>query len=758
MTRLSLSRLEPPGRLAVRVALPVAFLVLLAASLAAWKAHGAWVAAGRPLNGETLTSSQQLVPYGVSLAWRSLALGLGPGAVLAVAVAAVAWLFRKHSTGALTPSTGPARTGAWPVGVAALTGFLYGVAWRWTSDLRTVGDESSYLERGRALARLVRTLDLRGLFDWYQGTAHRPWPGLLPTYLGSVVGLTEPWLVGLQSAAVWALATWAMLRLARTLRLPPAVVALALALLVTQPLWRAESTAILADALLTSAVLLALAETVAFLRLPDATACLRVTGALALVPAIKPGGIVWAVVPLLLAAAVGMLAIERRAPWSWRLLRMADLAAMVGVAVPIALLLAGGPKLWSLVARHGVSVEALGYYDESVATVADRALWLLGVLPRLVTVPLLLLAIWGVVRGRGPARGVALAAVLLPLLVHAFLMESKSLRLVGAALAGLSVLALLGLRDLLERVHLPPRAVIAVAALGTLALLGADLLRVAPDQPLWAFTAPTGPGGWRQVHPMLVGANPRTDFGATWAQAAAQVRRIVTRECRLDATSPLFQDLHLVIDPRDSGYQVGLSPRSHYVPDLQQPFVDPLVRQGACLIVHTGQPRSWPDGHGRLHGEGLIDSLASLVQDRRDPLSQAFQPVARVGLPDAHEVVVYRRDREATLEERAAWADRLADWMPQAGVWAGFWRDVGGELDAAGQREKACTNWRRAAASRPMRGLVRCERVDVALCLDAVLPARDGAQRAQRVACPVDLPLWPHGVPGWLAQVQLPRP
>ena len=462
----------------MRVAAPVGLLLLVAAALVGWKAQDTWLAAGQPASGESLTGPHQLVPYALFLAFRSLAVGLGSGAVAALLAAVVAWRLRRDLPElSLTAPSLP----RWPVwritALAALVGLAYGVAWRATSDLRTVGDESSYLERGRVLTALLRQGNLHGLYDWFQGTAHRPWPGLLPTYLGSLVGLSEPWLVGLQAAAAWSLLTWAMLRLGRTLALRPSAVAVALALLLTQPLWRAETTAILADTLLTGAALLALAETVAFLQQPDGRACVRLAAALALVPAMKPGGIIWAVVPLTLAAAVWLLAVERRAPWRWRLVRLMDLAALVGVAVPIGLLLAGGPKVWAMVARHGVSVESLGYYDEAVATLAERSLWLLGVLPRLVTVPLLILAFWGALRGRGPGRLAALAVLLVPLLIHAFAMESKSLRLVGAALAGLGGLALLGAQDLARTA---PVARSQGAGRGTAGELGPAGARSAP--------------------------------------------------------------------------------------------------------------------------------------------------------------------------------------------------------------------------------------------------------------------------------------
>ena len=220
----------------------------------------------------------------------------------------------------------------------------------------------------------------------------------------------------------------------------------------------------------------------------------------------------------------------------------------------------------------------------------------------------------------------------------------------------------------------------------------------------------------------------------------------------------MFQDLHLVANARDSGYPAGLTVRSHYVPELQRPFTEPLLLERGCLVIHTGQPLSWPDGHGRLHGEGLIQDLAKWVQDRRDPFAQAFQVIASVPLPDGHEVRVYRRDREANLDERAAWADRLARWMPLAGVWAQFWRDTGSELHTAGRKAEACTNLQRAAEARPLRGLAHCERVDPGLCLDAVVPARQARDQMGAAQCQPTPSPWPAGIPAWVLQAQLPRP
>jgi hypothetical protein len=746
-----------PGRLARHVGALGALLLGLAALLAAWKWRQFFAIAGHPAGGEALVDPQLLVPYSLALTWRSLALGLGAGALGAALASGLAWLQQKLPPEPVDPL--PAQT--WPIGriVALVAGiaFTYATLHRQTSLLLTFGDEASYLERGHALGLALSRHSPRALYEWFDLAGHRPWPGLAPAYLGLGLDLPQSVVVGLQAAVASALFAYGLLRLGQILQVRPLALAVALTLGLLQPLWRAEATTLLADAMLTGATLLAIAETVAFLRHPQGNTCIRAALAIGITPAMKPGGIVWAVLPLCLTAGAWLLLVDRKPA---RLARLLDLAALVAIAVVLALLLGGGPKAWVMIARHGASVEGLGYYDEAVNGRGEQWQWLGLALPRLATVPLLALAAIGAWRGRGPARWAALATVLLPLAIHAFAMESKSLRLLGTALAGLSVLAMLGTDALLQRWPVPMRSGMAICGALVLAVLGLDLGSVASVREIWRWGGPLHPGDWRDVDLLWLGRNPRTDAARTWGPAARQVASVVRAQCRPDATSPLFQDLRLVARPDDSSYAMGLSARHYYTPELQAPFVSPLLEARACLLVHTGGALSWPGGHGRLHGEGLIQQLARLVQDRGDPLAQAYLPVARVELPDGQAIVVYRRDQEATLEERTQWADRLASWMPQAGIWAGLWRDVGVALRTAGRTTEACVQLERAMDARPLRGLVPCERIDVGLCLDATVPAAQAKREALALACPTleTARLWPTGVPTWQAAAQLPRP
>lgn len=758
------------GRLAFTWGVPGVALLGATAAVAAWKAHHLMLLAGNPSSGEALAGPQQLIAYGLALTWRALGQGLAMGAagcLLAVVVALLCGRDRAMAPQAGNTTSQSAAGKPWlrraarPELLAAAIGFLYALLHRQIAGTPTMGDEASYVERGRQLAVAVGHLSFGELYRWLELTGHRPWPGLAPVYAGSLLQLSVPVLVGLQGAAAWAFLAFGLRRLGRTLGLEPVAVAMAFALVVTQSLWRIETTTVFADAMLTGAVALAIAQTVAFLELPSAATCWRAGLAIGLAPAMKPGGVLWSVVPLSLAAGAWLVLLDRRGSLRQRLGWLADLAAVVAVATTVALLLGGGPKAWLLIGRHGLSVEGLGYYDESIQGAGQHALWLLLALARLSTVPLLALAAWGAWRARPALRLTALVALLMPLSIHAFAMESKSLRLIGAALAPLAALAAAGAHDLWRRRAWSPTWAWTGVVVVPLVLFGVDLTTPTADLTDKAYLGPVTAGDWRQVQPSWLGANPVGDFASLWHPAAVAIDRAVGQHCKREATTPLYLERRLVVDARDSGYSVGLTPRSHYVPELQTAFAGPMLEASGCLVTHTGNVLSWEGGHGRLHGEGLVRDLARTVQDRNDPLAQAFAEVARVNLPDGHAVVVWRRVAAADLAERVLWAERLATWMPGAGVWSELWWQVAQAQAAAGQpRAAVCKQLQRAAAARPMRGLVPCERIDPSLCLAATVPARAAASRAHELECPVlpESALWPDGMPPWVLRAAVPRP
>lgn len=749
-----------PGARAMRLGLTAAFLLGLGTLLAVWKWRSALAAAGFPESGEALTSASQAVPFGLSIAWRSLALGLGAGAVGSAVAALAGWWLRRESAPLPAHATPGPSLPVWPtVATAAALGFSYGFLHRTVGPMASGGDEASYLERGAALAKVLRQLDPGGLVHWFDQAGHRPWPGLAPTYIGVFANLSVPALVGLQAATSWGLLAWALVRLGRVLGVRPASVVVTLAILLTQPMLRTESTVAMADGMVTAALAVAFAELLAFLYQPSPQACLRAALAVALPVAMKPSGNLWSVLPLGLAAGAWLLLGERRVHWRVRGAWLAELAAAVVAGATFTALVAGGPKTWWLIGRHGASVEGLGYYDEAIHSLGDKLHWLLLAVPRLATVPLWAAALWGLVRGPRPLRVVAGIGVLLPLTVHAFAMESKSIRLVGYGLVGLSALALPAIDALLPRL---PRW---LPWLASAALVGGLLARdladpVAEDETL-VLSGPLRAGDWADLHVVWLGSHRISTLRTQMQPAAQAVARMVEQLCDREATTPLFSIAGFVVNPRDSTYGTGLGSSDFYAPELKHLSAKPLFAERACLIVHSGGALYWPGGHGRLHGEGMIVDLAKLLQDRNHPLGRAFQPAGRVPLPDGTNLTVFRRSAAATVAERAAWADQLATWMPLAGAWADTWRQIGEDQLAAGApRSDVCRNLLRSARSRPVRGLLACERVAAELCLDAVLPARQAAARAQSLGCaaPRDADLWPAGIPAWISAAARPRP
>ncbi|MSP90504.1 MAG: hypothetical protein EXR79_01665 [Myxococcales bacterium] len=716
--------------------------------------------------GEQLTSALQVRPLGLGMVWRSLAVGLGAGACGCFAAGGLGWWLQRGQTP--LPDTAPLPRSGLPVGwlvcAAAILGATYGGAHRALSDLTVVGDEASYLGRGEEIAAALRSLNPRALFDLFDLARHRPWPGLLPVYVAGALRLPEVVAFALQGAAAWALLAFAITRAGRALGLRPAAVVAALAVAVTQPLWRAMATEVLADALAYGAVALAVAETLAHLRAPSQRTVWAAGLAIGCAPLAKPGAFVWAVLPCatlaLLHALQPMLdPVQRRVALRERLRRLCDLGAVVAAAVTAAVLVGGGHKAWHGIRGHGLALERLGYYDEAVHSLADKALWWVTALPRLATLPLLGLAIWGAFVARGPARLVPVV-VLLPLSVHAFAMEAKSLRLSGAALAGLVVLAAVAFDHILAQRARWQGLLAALALVGTLLVCGRDLLQVAPVRGGLHYLGPLAAGDWREVAPVWVGVHAPTDQARRWRPAVEGIQAAVQRFCRFDTTAMLFMELRLAAG-RDSGYGAGLAKIDYYVADLTVARDAPLFASGGCLVARPGAPPAWPGGHGRLHGEELPQHLTHMLGAPGDPLARAFETVARVPFPAGDAAVVYRRKTGPDLAERAAWAERVAKWMPESGFWAGLWLETGRALQVAGRTAEACVNLARSAASRPARGLVPCAELSAELCAATALPARAARAEQAQLGCPSSQPLnllWPSGITAWQAAAQLPAP
>lgn len=730
--------------LAWKVGLPAGALCGLGCAVAAWKWRTFMAAAGWPASGAELVAEQQLLPYGLALAWRALALPLG---VAAAGLLAVAALGRWSGPADAVAGEQSARKPVWPLACAfAVAGFAYGFAHRSLGPIPPVGDEASYVERGHQLWATLGSGDLVAMIHWFDLAGHRPWPGLAPVYAGVGLGLPMPALVGLQAAAAWGIAALGMARLGQTLGARPSAAVVAAGLLLMQPMFRAVSTLGMADGLLYATAMLAFAEASTYVRWPTRAACLRAGVAMAAAVAVKPGGNLWCVAALGLGSAAALAADCEHGPWRSRLARTGDLAAVAVAATVLATLLGGGPKAWYLSSVHAASVEGLGYYDEAIATLAEKCHWLALVPLRLATVPLLVAALAGA--RRGPRRLVLMAAVALgvPLLVHTFAMESKSLRLIGCALVPLGALALAGIDGglaLAARLRAWP----AIACTLLLVAVGArDLATAAPDLQVRNLAGPLRAGDWADARVQWIGWHPVTDFAVQWRPVAQRLAALIAERCDREASVTLFAEPRLVLDGNSGDYAGGLVPHSYYAPDLQFLHTDPLTKKRACLIVHDGHPLYWPGGHGRLHGEGLISELAALAENRRDPLAAAYAEVARLALPDGHWVTLYGRDRDASPLEQAQWGDRMAQWMPKAGALAQFWLDTAQHLAQLGdQRAQACLQLRRAAQSLPMRGVLRCERVLPQLCWAAVEPARRAAKLADDWHCPAvaDGQLWP---------------
>ncbi len=756
---------RPPLGWATTLGAAAALLYGAGAGFAALRWHQSWVAAGRPATGEALVAASQEIPMGLALAWRALSLGLAAGALACGAAAAVSWVFRRYRTALPRLGDPESRVPVAALAVtAALAGFAYGALHRAASGIAPVGDEASYLERGRALLQVVRSVDLHGLLHWFDLAGHRPWPGLAPTYLGTLLQLPLPAVVGLQAGAAWGLAGLGVARLAQVVGARPAAAVATLALLLTQPLLRLESVSVLADGMMLGALAVAFAEFVAFLREPSRVSSLRAGLTVALPVAMKPSGNLWSVLALGAAAGLWLLVLDRRGSWRNRVGWLVDLGAVAAAAATAALLVGGGPKSWLLIGRHGISVEGMGYYDESVHGRWEQLAWLATLGPRLATVPLLAAAAWGAVRGPAWLRATALTALAVPLAIHAFAMESKSVRLVGYGLVALAALAMPALDLALAKaeagLHWPPRRVAALLGLAAVLLLGSDLVLRAPEPENRVLCGPLAPGDWATFRPTWVGSHRVSDHVAQWQPAVDALRQAIATHCDPEASAVLFAEPNLAAPNNSSTYGAGFTKRDYYVPELQQPSAAPLLRARGCLVTHSAGALYWPGGHGRLHGEGLVRELANLLTEGKDPLAGSFAQVAQVPLPSGAHVTVYQRPRAADAAEAAEWGDRLARWMPEAGAWSETWLAMADQLAAAGApKTEICRQLGRAARARPVRGLFACERVDPALCLHAVLPARQAAKQAQALGCPppLDQDLWPAGVPAWIRAAALPR-
>ena len=196
----------------------------------------------------------------------------------------------------------------------------------------------------------------------------------------------------------------------------------------------------------------------------------------------------------------------------------------------------------------------------------------------------------------------------------------------------------------------------------------------------------------------------------------------------LQRTAVLFAEPRLHPARLDSDYGLGLGGTSFYVVDGQSaPVWQALVGAGGCLLDHVHQPQYWPDGRGRIHGEGFHAALHQLLREN-SALTKQFHAAATVTLPDGATVTVYARDGEASLEQTRAWLSWIRDQLPGSASWAELGVDTAERLSRAGRAAEACELWNWVRETKPYRGLVECPRLGTDTCGQA----RFAALAAQR--------------------------
>jgi hypothetical protein len=626
----------------------------------------------------------------------------------------------------------------WALVASALAGAYAGVHAA-LDTWHPVGDAASYLERAAGLRRAVLVGDLRAIVRVWSEIGHRPWPGLLGVYVGGLLNLPLAALVGLQATWASALLGAGVHHLGRALSWSTWVQASVLTTLLGQPIWRATTATPLADAALLGIALLTLGLAARWLRDVDEMATpsqAPLASAIACAPAIKPGGMIWVVMPILLALFVeSMLApveLRRR-----RLLRWCEVAGMVAALLPVTLVVAGGPKVFSAIRAHGVVIEALGCYDESVSTVGQATLWMALAPFHLATLPLALSAMLGGLRtlrvGRdaaAPGRWAGIA-LLAPLLVHAYLMSSKSMRLLVAGLAPMAVLAAVGWSTLAMAGQ---RLVGVAACLLWFAGAGWDLTAPSMVPENLDLFQPTGPDAWRSPPMRWLGHVPTSAGAQAWPMAGKALQNVIDANCDPKQTVLLFAEPRLHPGGSSSDYSLGIGAGSFYVPDAQvaPPFAALMARRG-CLVDHPNLPLYWPDGRDRIDGEAMNRALHVALLTGQ-PLVREFAKIAEVPLPDGHAVAIYRRAEAAPPAEQLTWNRWLRSLMPGSGAWARLAGQSADQLAQAGQLTVACELWLAAAATRPYRGLIACPQFGSEVCAQTD-EAAAAARAARKAGC-----------------------
>lgn len=729
---------------------PLAATLALAAvaGAAASKGFAVWVRAGRPAVDQ-LATMDQAQAIELMRAWRSLALPLflAVGAAL-TCLGLLAWLRRRWPDSTQLPlDTSPlvrstrATVLWWAVAGAAVAATYAGLHAA-AAALHPVGDAASYLAKAAEFRRALLHADLGALAEVWQGAGHRPWPGLSGIYLGTLLGLPYAGVVALQAGLAGALAGAGIGWAARAQHWPYLAGLAALALLLGQPLWRLTTVIPLADAVLLGSAVLALGLALQWRQSPTSRATWALAAALALAPACKPSGAVWVTVPILAGLALEALA-RARSELPRAAAAFLTLALRSSLLVPTALLIGGGPKVFGFVAHHGLIVESLGLYDESVSGPWQALHWLALAPTHFATPPLLALAIAGAWKGRHSPIRLAGLAVVLPLLVHAFLMSSKSMRLLESGLAGLALLSGHAVSELHAR---RPRHAswLAFAVLGGLFMgLAIDIKDDSDTLALVDLAQPTGQGSWRSPPLRIWGALPTSRGAEAWPRAGRAVLAATAQHCDRERTSMLFAEPRLNPGVGSSDYGLGIGARSFYVLDAQaNPAWPTLLGSRGCLVTHSQQPLYWPDGRGRVDGEGLIKALHRALERKTaadQALTAGFTAVASFVLPDGATATVHKRASDADLTERLLWASWLAEQVPGSGSAAALWAGIGNELQAANRSTEACKVWGYAAAARPFRGLVAWEKISASFFAQEQAARSARAQRS-RHACPAISP------------------
>jgi len=633
---------------------------------------------------------------------------------------------------------------------------LYAGLHAWASPLQPMGDVASYLDRGGAFSEAVHRLDVARLVRQWKETGHRPWPGLLGVYVAALLGGAMPLAAALQGAWAGALAGAGIGLLSSSAGVARSWAFAVTALLVAQPLWRLTTAQPFADAVLAGCAVLAIGACARACALRSVVA-MRVAGVvLAAATVCKPAGLVWVSLPM--GMAMVAWAARGGAQWPARARLVAEFGRAAAVAAPAVLVIGSGPMALANITSHGRLIESLGVYDESVHSWADRALWAALAPVHAATIPLCALALAGWWTWARRAQGTPVpwlaAAAVVPLCVHAFAMDSKSMRLLTTAIAYLAAAAVGAGAALSVRTS---RWAAALAAAVWCVLAVADVSQSSSERELADLMEPVGDMAWRTPPLRLVGTHRQAD--SQWPAAGRALRDAVTANCAHDASLMLFAEPRLAPGGRlESGAGLGITSDSPYVVDTSvRARLDALVVAGGCLVDSDPWHPQWHGGRGRVHAEGLMGRLHR--ERATGALRGAFEAVSQQALPNGVRATVWRRSHAANLSERQALAHALADEMPKSGALAFFWLEVGRALLQDGQLPQGCAVVALAADSHPLRGQVACERANPGLCA-AWLDINEARAVAARHGCaPAAWPgRWPAGLRAPLEVTQGPLP